>query len=287
MGVVQGVEITFAGWMMFGVPFAWTFIFVIWVYLTKFALKSEIKTLPGGKAVIHEEQKKLGKASYEEIMVFIVFITAAFAWITRSFLLQGFFPGLSDGVIAMIFAIVLFAIPSVNKKGDHLMDWNTAVQLPWGVLLLFGGGLAIAAGFKSSGLSEWIGSQLGGLAGVHLFVLILAVATLIIFLTEITSNTATASMMFPIMASLSLALNVHPYSLMMAAAVAASCAFMLPVATPPNAVVFGSGYLKIPDMAKAGFALNLFGILLVTVCIYFLVPALWGIDLNVFPDAFK
>lgn len=167
------------------------------------------------------------------------------------------------------------------------LDWNTAVQLPWGVLLLFGGGLAIAAGFKSSGLSEWIGSQLGGLAGVHLFVLILAVATLIIFLTEITSNTATASMMFPIMASLSLALNVHPYSLMMAAAVAASCAFMLPVATPPNAVVFGSGYLKIPDMAKAGFALNLFGIILVTVCIYFLVPALWGIDLNVFPDAFK
>lgn len=284
---IYGVEITFAGWMMFGVPFAWTFIFVIWVYLTKFALKSEIKTLPGGKAVIHAEQKKLGKASYEEIMVFIVFITAAFAWITRSFLLQGFFPGLSDGVIAMIFAIVLFAIPSVNKKGDHLMDWNTAVQLPWGVLLLFGGGLAIAAGFKSSGLSEWIGSQLGGLAGVHLFVLILAVATLIIFLTEITSNTATASMMFPIMASLSLALDVHPYSLMMAAAVAASCAFMLPVATPPNAVVFGSGYLKIPDMAKAGFALNLFGILLVTVCIYFLVPALWGIDLNVFPDAFK
>ncbi|CEA01328.1 Sodium-dependent dicarboxylate transporter SdcS [Metalysinibacillus saudimassiliensis] len=284
---IYGVEITFAGWMMFGVPFAWTFIFVIWVYLTKFALKSEIKTLPGGKAVIHAEQKKLGKASYEEIMVFIVFITAAFAWITRSFLLQDFFPGLSDGVIAMIFAIVLFAIPSVNKKGDHLMDWNTAVQLPWGVLLLFGGGLAIAAGFKSSGLSEWIGSQLGGLAGVHLFVLILAVATLIIFLTEITSNTATASMMFPIMASLSLALDVHPYSLMMAAAVAASCAFMLPVATPPNAVVFGSGYLKIPDMAKAGFALNLFGILLVTVCIYFLVPALWGIDLNVFPDAFK
>src|SRR5699024_4304768 len=147
-----------------------------------------------------------------------------------------------------------FIIPSVNVKGDHFLDWHTAVKLPWGIVLLFAGGLAIAAGFVESGLSAWIGSQLNRLRGVSLVLLLIIVVALVIFLTELTSNTATASMMFPIMASLAVALGFHPYALMVAAAVAASCAFMLPVATPPNAVVFGSGYLRIPDMAKAGFA---------------------------------
>src|SRR5699024_11154471 len=156
------------------------------------------------------------------------------------------FPGISDGAIAMTFAILLFIIPSINIKGDRLLDWETAVKLPWGILLLFGGGLAIAAGFVESGLSEWIGSQLIGLLHIHLLLVIGMVTALVIFLTEITSNTATASMMFPIMASLAIALDIHPYALMIAAAIAASCAFMLPVATPPNAVVFGSGYLRIP-----------------------------------------
>ncbi|HLR70123.1 MAG TPA: SLC13 family permease, partial [Pseudogracilibacillus sp.] len=137
-----------------------------------------------------------------------------------------------------------------------------------------------------SGLSEWIGSQLAGLQGLNLFLVIMVVATLVIFLTEITSNTATASMMFPIMASLAVALGFHPYALMIAAAVAASCAFMLPVATPPNAVVFGSGYLRIPDMAKAGIALNIIGIILVSLTIYFYLPFVWGIDLTVIPDTF-
>jgi len=187
----------------------------------------------------------------------------------------------------MTFAILLFIIPSVKKKGDHLLDWNTAVKLPWGILLLFGGGLAIAAGFVSSELSVWIGSQLSGLQGVNILVVIIIVTTLVIFLTEITSNTATASMMYPIMASLAVALGFHPYALMIAAGVAASCAFMLPVATPPNAVVFGSGYLRIPDMAKAGFALNIIGIILVTVAIYVLLPLVWGIDLTSIPDSFK
>src|SRR5699024_7800443 len=186
------------------------------------------------------------------------------------FFLSKFIDGLSDGVIAIIFAVLLFIIPSVSKAGDHLLDWETAVKLPWGILLLFGGGLAIASGFVESGLSDWIGEQLSSLQGVSLIIVIAVVATLVIFLTEITSNTATASMMFPSMASLAVALGFHPYALMVAAAVAASCAFMLPVATPPNAVVFGSGYLRIPDMAKAGFALNIIGIFLVTLTIYYL-----------------
>ncbi|MEK3763667.1 MULTISPECIES: SLC13 family permease [unclassified Solibacillus] len=284
---MYGIELSFAGWMLFGVPFAWFFIIFTWLYLVKIAFPSKIKTLPGGRAVIDKEKSDLGKASFEEKAVFVVFILAAFSWITRSFFLSDFIPGLSDGIIAIFFAIVLFAIPSVNRKGDRIMDWQTAVKLPWGILLLFGGGLAIASGFVGTGLSEWIGSQLMGLEGVSVIVLIFLVAALVLALTEITSNTATASMMYPIMASLAVALGVHPYALMIAAGVAASCAFMLPVATPPNAAVFGSGYIKITDMMKAGFALNIFGVILITLSIYFLLPILWDIDLNTVPEVFK
>lgn len=280
---MYGIELSFAKWMLFGVPLAWIFILLAWVYLVKVAYPSKLKQLPGGKAVILEEKKQLGRASTEEKLVFTIFCLAALTWITRSFL----FDNLTDGMIAMIFAIILFIIPSINKAGDHLLDWETAVKLPWGILLLFGGGLAIASGFVESGLSDWIGEQLTGLQGVSLIAVIAVVAALVIFLTEITSNTATASMMFPIMASLAVALGFHPYALMISAAVAASCAFMLPVATPPNAVVFGSGYLRIPDMAKAGFALNIIGIFLVTLTIYFVLPLVWGIDLTVIPDTFK
>lgn len=284
---MYGIELSFAGWMLFGVPFAWIFIFVTWIYLVKIAFPSKLKTMPGGRAVIDKQKKDLGEASFEEKLVFIVFALAAFSWITRTFLLSKFVDGLTDGMIAVIFALVLFALPSANRKGERLMDWQTAVKLPWGILLLFGGGLAIASGFVGTGLSEWIGTQLMGLEGVSVIVLIFLVAALVLGLTEITSNTATASMMFPIMASLAVALGVHPYALMIAAGVAASCAFMLPVATPPNAAVFGSGYIKIKDMMKAGFALNLFGVVFITLTIYFLLPIMWDIDLNSVPEMFK
>src|SRR5690625_3041228 len=282
------IEISFAHWMLFGVPFAWIFIFIVWFYLVKIAFPQELKELPGGKAVIQDEKEKLGSASFEEKAVFIVFILAALAWITRTFFLEKVVnENINDAIIAMTAAIILFIIPAKNKKGDHLLDWESAVKLPWGILLLFGGGLAIAAGFVDSGLSEWIGNQLTALQGVHTFVVLLIVSGLVIFLTEITSNTATGSMMYPIMASLAIALGIHPYAVMVAAAVAASCAFMLPVATPPNAVVFGSCYLRIPDMVKAGFFLNIVGILLVTLSIYFLLPIVWGIDLTHVPELFK
>ncbi|SIT76042.1 SLC13 family permease [Edaphobacillus lindanitolerans] len=287
MEKMYGIEISFGKWMLYGTPFAWIFILLIWIYLVKIAFPTKVTELPGGRHLVRQEKERLGRASTEEKLVFAVFILAALSWISRSFVLQNFLPGISDGVIAMFFAVLLFVIPAVNIKGDRLLDWETAVKLPWGILLLFGGGLAIAAGFVSSGLSEWIGGQLTSLRGVPVILVILIVATLVIFLTEITSNTATAAMMYPIMGALAIALDVHPFALMVAAGVAASCAFMLPVATPPNAVVFGSGYLRIPDMAKAGFALNLIGIVLVTLSIWFLLPAIWGIDLTTVPELFK
>lgn len=284
---MYGIEISFAKWMLFGVPIAWVFIIIAWFYLVKVAYPTPFKQLPGGTKVIQDEKRKLGPASYEEKFVFTIFIMAALAWISRSFVLEKINEGINDTVIAIAAALILFLIPSKNKRGDHLLDWNTAVKLPWGILLLFGGGLAIAAGFVDSGLSDWIGGQLTALQGVNILIVILVVATLVIFLTELTSNTATASMMYPIMGSLAIALGVHPYGLMIAAGVAASCAFMLPVATPPNAVVFGSGYLRIPDMAKAGFALNIIGIVIVTLGIFVLLPLLWGIDLTHLPDMFR
>src|SRR5699024_3122071 len=274
-----GIDLSFAKWMLFGVPVAWTFILIAWVYLVKFAYPSGFKNLPGGKEVIANEKSSLGKASFEEKAVLIVFVLAALSWILRSFVLQKINPNIDDTMIALIAASVLFLIPSKNKPGDRLLDWNTALKLPWGILLLFGGGLAIAAGFVESGLSAWMGEQLVSLQGVNLFLVLIIVGTLVIFLTEVTSNTATASMMFPIMAALAFALGIHPYSVMIVAAVSASCAFMLPVATPPNAVVFGSGYIRLPDMAKAGFFLNIVGIFLVSLAVYYLLPIAWDIDL--------
>lgn len=284
---IYGIEITFAEWMLFGVPLAWIFIFIAWFYLIKVAYPLKLKELPGGSAMIKEQKVELGKASYEEKIVFAVFLLAAFSWITRSFLLADFLPGLNDAMVGLIAALILFAIPSKNRRGDHLLDWATAVKLPWGILLLFGGGLAIAAGFTQSGLSEWVGGQLIGLQGINVLIIVLVVAAFVLFLTEITSNTATASMMFPIMASLAVALGIHPYALMVTAGVTASCAFMLPVATPPNAVVFGSGYLRIIDMARTGFILNVFGIIFVGLAVYYFLPLVWDIDLMTTPARFQ
>ncbi|MGV2620620.1 UNVERIFIED_CONTAM: DASS family sodium-coupled anion symporter [Halobacillus marinus] len=281
------IEISFAGWMTFGVPLSLLLLALAWVYLVKVAYPMKMKELPGGRKVIREERRSLGVMSFEEKTVLLVFTVTAAAWISRSFLLVRVNENINDTMIAMIAAVILFILPSKNRKGEHLLDWDTAKGLPWGILLLFGAGLAIASGFQETGLAEWIGNQLTVLQGVHLLLIIVIVTGMVIFLTEITSNTATATMMFPIMASLASALSVHPYSLMIAAGIAASCAFMLPVATPPNAVVFGSGYLRIPDMAKAGLWLNILAVILVTLAIYFYLPFVWGIDLNEFPSQFQ
>ncbi|OYD07250.1 SLC13 family permease [Paludifilum halophilum] len=274
------VEISFATWMLFGIPLVVIFLGAAWYYLVQVAYPMPFKNLPGGKKIIQEEIKSLGATRPEERAVFAVFTLTAAAWITRDWVLKKFIPGIDDTVIALSAAVTLFLIPARNHPDRFLLDWNTAKQLPWGILLLFGGGLAIAEGITSSGLDQWIGEQLTLLSGMNFLFIVAIVTALVIFLTEITSNTATATMMFPIMASFAAALNVHPYGFMVAAGLAASCAFMLPVATPPNAVVFGSGSIQIGQMATTGFWLNLFAVLIITVAVYFLLPAVWGIDLT-------
>ncbi|MGA0431616.1 MAG: SLC13 family permease [Flavobacteriaceae bacterium] len=279
-------EISFFQWFLFGAPIAIFLLILCWVYLTRFAFTFKQKAFPGGQAEIDRLKKNLGPMSYEEKMVGVVFGLAAFCWISRTYLLQPIIPGIDDTIIAIFFAIVLFLIPAKNKKGV-LIRWEEAVQIPWGIIILFGGGMALAKAFDSSGLALWLGNQMTLLQGVSLLLLILLLVTAVNFLTEITSNLATTAMLMPVLAPMALKVDVHPFALMVGAAVAASCAFMLPVATPPNAVVFGSGYLRIPDMVQKGIWMNLISILIVTLMVYFAIPWLWEIDLGSFPSNLK
>ncbi len=281
-----GYEITFIQWFAFGLPISIILIFICWKYLTKYAFQFKQKSFPGGKQEIQRLLSNLGRISYEEKVVAFVFALTAFCWITRSFLLQKILPGLDDTIIAIFFAIVLFLIPS-KEKGEQLINWEEAVKMPWGIILLFGGGMALAKGFEVSGLAVWIGSQMTTLAGLPIIVLILVLIAAVNFLTEITSNLATTAMLLPVLAPMALTIDVHPFVLMVGAAVAASCAFMLPVATPPNAVVFGSGYLRIPDMVSKGFFMNIISIIILTFFVYFVLPELWDISINSFPNKFK
>ena len=283
-GVVEetfGYEITFAKWFQFGFPISLILLFLCWKYLTSFAFKFKQKTFPGGREEISKQLNALGKISYEEKLVAVVFAITALAWISRSFLLNSIIPAIDDTIIALISALVIFLLPTKNKE-RRLLNWEEAVKLPWGILLLFGGGMALAAGFKESGLALWIGNQMTLLDGVSLLLLVLILIASVNFLTEITSNLATTAMLLPILYPMSMTIDVHPFILMVSATVAASCAFMLPVATPPNAVVFGSGYLKIPDMVRVGIWMNLLSIILLTLFIFILLPFLWDFDPLVF-----
>ena len=286
-GVVRelyGIEITFAQWLMYGLPVSMVLLVVCWQYLVRVAFRFEQEGFPGGRTEIRRRLDALGPISYEEKAVFAVFALTATAWISRSFLLQKLTPAVDDTIIGMTGGLVLFLLPASKERGGMLIDWESAVRLPWGILLLFGGGLAIAAGFQDSGLAPWIGQQLTLLHGIVLILIVLVLVASVNFLTEITSNLATTAMLLPVLAAMAISVDVHPYLLMAGATLAASCAFMLPVATPPNAVVFGSGYLTIPDMMRAGIGMNIISIILITLVTYFVLPILWGFVPDVFPE---
>lgn len=278
-GVIKtnyNIEITFLEWMSFGLPVSIILLTICWAYLTKYAFKFKSKEFSSGKDEINKQIKSLGKISYEEKTVLIVFIITALLWIIQSFVLKKFIPNIDDTIIAIISAVTLFILPTKNIKST-ILKWEDTAKLPWGILLLFGGGMALAKGFDSSGLAVWIGNQLTSLEAFPFILLLLILIASVNFLTEITSNLATTAMILPVLVSLSSVINIHPYFLLIGATVAASCAFMLPVATPPNAVVFGSKLLTINDMVKKGFWMNLISIFVLTILVYFLVPILWNI----------
>jgi solute carrier family 13 (sodium-dependent dicarboxylate transporter), member 2/3/5 len=277
-----GVEIGFGQWMMVGLPLTLILLPITWILLTKVLYRPG--NLSGdAAAVIHREKAALGTASRGEWAVGVVFSLTAIAWIFRAPKslgafdlpgIQSLFPGVRDSTIAIAAALVLFLIPVDRKKGEFALDWPTARGIPWGVLVLFGGGLSLARAMSTSGLGAWVGGGVAGLDSVSPLILLGIVATLFVFLTELTSNIATATMAMPIMAAVAVPLGIPPITLMATAGVACSMAFMLPVATPPNAIVFGSGYLTIPQMSRAGLALNLIAIVVITASATFLIPAI-------------
>lgn len=271
------IEIGFGQWMLVGVPLAWGFLLIAWWLLTNVLFKPEIEEIPGGKELIREELHKMGPMSRGEKLVGMVFLLAALSWIFLPTLFKD--SGVSDELIAMAITLLLFIIPVHPKHGVALLDWDTAKHIPWDVLLLFGGGLSLSAMFSNSGLSAWIGVQAKGLAGMPVVILVIAIAALIIFLTEMTSNTATAAAFLPIMGGVAVGIGQDPMLLVIPVALAATCAFMLPVATPPNAIAYGSGYVRIGDMVRGGVWLNIIGTILITVVTMTLAVWVLGIAL--------
>tara|TARA_X000000950_G_scaffold52189_1_gene61827 strand:+ start:3171 stop:4460 length:1290 start_codon:yes stop_codon:yes gene_type:complete len=281
---IYDYEISFLEWFIFGFPLSIMILFFSWYYLTRIAFSFKQKRLPGGRAEISKLKKDLGKITFEQKAVSFVFFAAAFCWITKNFLLKNIFPRIDDTIISIFFATLLFLI-NVKGKKEKLLKWEDTQRLPWGVLLLLGSGMSFAKAVDSSGLSIWVGTQISAFGTMNLFLLLVLLITVVNFLTEIASNMATIAMMLPILAPIALEFDLHPFVLMVAAAAAASCAFMLPVATPPNAVVFGSGYLKINDMVKNGFLLNLTSIVIIALMVYFALPILWDLVPDEFPKS--
>ncbi len=266
-GIVKnslGTEISFFNWMLFATPFSMLLLLVTWWFLTRYKIDNSL-------APIQFDLKSLPKISIQEKRVSVVFILIAFLWLTRTFIWVHFIPGLDDTIIAIFGAVLMFLIPAGEGKGN-LMDWESAKKLPWDVLLIFGAGLAIAKGFSQTDLTTWLAGYFVTLNFLPAFVIMILVITSMNFLTEITSNTATASLVLPILVTLSISLGVPTLPLLAGAAIAASCAFMLPVATPPNAIIFSSGKVQIKEMVQSGFFLNVVSILL-TFCF---VTWVWG-----------
>ena len=288
-------EISFADWLVFAIWISILVFIAAWVLL--FVMYKPKHPWEGvNRKEFKKEYQLLGKAKPEEKIIFILFILMALLWVFRAgFHIGGVdIPGwaqffshpayINDGTVAIFISLILFIIPSKTTKGERLMDWETANRLPWHIVILFGGGFALAKGFVDSGLSVWFGEQLSGLAGTHPMVLTSVIVAMMSFLTELTSNIASTEMILPILAGMAVSIKINPLLLMIPATLAASLAFMLPVATPPNAIIFGTGRIKIKEMVKTGFLLNLIGILVTTLVTYFWGTLVFKIDAGVFPE---
>jgi len=289
--------IAFGQWFLMGIVISVAMLVIIWLLITKvfYRVPGHLKV---DRSIVEKEYKELGSMSFEEKSVFTVFILTAFLWVFRKKLKLGALtiPGWSqlipypdlidDGTVALAMSLILFLIPTRSEEAETatIMSADVILNLPWNIVLLFGGGFAMAKGFQVTGLSTLIGTKFSGLAGVSPFLMIIAICFSLTFLTELTSNTATTEMILPILASVAVAMQTNPLMLMIPATLSASCAFMMPVATPPNAIVFGSGRIKIAEMAKAGVFINIIGVLVVAVLFYLVGTFVFSIDLNVFPE---
>ena len=270
----QGVNIGFGQWMLVGVPVAVILMAAAWFLLTNVLFKPEIDHIPGGRYLMRQELRKLGPMSAGEIRVLAVFVIAALSWV----FVPVFWPEtmIADAVIAMAVGIAMFLIPG-GPDGVKLMRWEDALELPWGVLLLFGGGLALSTQFTESGLSDWIGDQLSGLGFLPLVLLVFVVALVVLVLTEFTSNTATAATFLPLVGAMAIGLGMDQMLLAVPVALAATSAFMMPVATPPNAIAYGSGYVSMGNMVRAGIWLNIVALVVISAASMTLLGWVFGV----------
>ncbi|SDO04163.1 solute carrier family 13 (sodium-dependent dicarboxylate transporter), member 2/3/5 [Halomonas shengliensis] len=269
----RGIDLGFAQWMLVGLPISIAMMVAAWWWLTRrgFALNAAEQS----GTLVEDELGRLGPMTAPERRVALVFGLAALTWVARPLLNDLGLGWLTDTGVAIAAGIALFLLPSGQARGERLLAWEDAHQVPWGILLLFGGGLALAGTITRTGLAEWIAEQLGVFGALPLLAMVGVVVLVIIFLTEVTSNTATAAAFLPLLGALALSLEISPLLITVPAAIAASCAFMMPVATPPNAIVFGTGHMKIQSMIRAGFVLNLISTVLVTLMAYGLIQLLW------------
>jgi sodium-dependent dicarboxylate transporter 2/3/5 len=268
-----GLQIAFLDWMLIGLPLALVLLPLGWVVLTRIAFTVDIAESKEAGVVIADMRRQLGVMHASERRVGLLFLVVVFCWMTRSWLNDfSSFEGVSDAGIVMAAALLLFVIPAGDGSGQRLMVWEDVSRLPWGVLILFGGGLALAAQVSGSGLAVWLGESLLPVASLGTLVLIVAAAGLVVFLTELTSNLATAATFLPVIAAIAAQSGIEPLVLCVPVTLAASCAFMLPVATPPNAIVFSSGVLTIPEMVRAGFLMNLIALVALTILATVAVP---------------
>ncbi|WP_435073017.1 SLC13 family permease [Halorubrum sp. HHNYT27] len=269
------VQISFLDWLVFAGPLSVVLLIVTWLLLVTL-LRPDISLEGSAETAIQAQRDALGPVSRGERRVLAVFLLVAIGWISRPFVLQPRFPAITDTTVAIVGGVLLFVVPVDYKNREFLLDWRDATRVPWGVLLLLGSGFSLANAFRESGLDAAVAERFAGIAGVPAVVLVLAIAVVVVFLTEVTSNTATATVFMPIVVSLGLTAGTPPLTLMAVVSLSASMAFMLPVATPPNAIVFGSGYVTIPEMSRIGLWLNLLGIVAIVVLTYAWLPIALG-----------
>ncbi len=270
-----GIEISFARWMMVGVPVSAIMLPIAWILLTRVLYPVNIPANDAVSDHLHKMREELGKMTTAERRVAVIFGTVIFSWMLRK-PITGWLgiTGVSDAGIVMTAALLLFLLPSGDRERPQLMTWQYASRLPWGVLVLFGGGLSLAAVVSNSGLALWLGESLAPLNAWGVAALVIAAVAMVIFLTELTSNLATAATLLPVMGAMAIQAGVPPIVLTVPITIAASCAFMLPVATPPNAIVFSTGLISIPEMVRAGVLLNVIGIIIVSIVSLYLAPGL-------------
>lgn len=275
---ILGYEISFGTFMLFAFPLTLLLMIVFIFYLTKIAYPMKVKTISKGKEFVTERKSDLGIMSYEEKVVMAIFSFTAFMWLTRTFIWTDIIPGINDTMIAMVSAMLLFLIPSKNNKGTRILEADSLAKMPWGVLLLVGGGLALATGFTGTDLADWMGGQLMNLENAPLIVVIAVSALLGILMTQMAPNTATVTILLPITAALATAINVHPLPVMAATAMGAGFAFMLPIGTPSNALIYATGKLTIVDMLRRGTWLTIIAVILIIGFVYYVLPFIFGID---------